>query len=180
MNEMAGYSALSGGLHDNHRASVTEAPLHLYGRVGRSCAQALAGSFAALITVTGCVTTGGGAGNNQSSESSSGGPSSLAAVQSARTSQNAVARDQAIRLQDQQRQQALEARRIERREAALEAIRQRQITADRIALQQEQEKAKQVQQQANQGRGPQGNQGRRPQGNQGVGQGGVPPGQAKK
>src|SRR4029450_3882034 len=108
MNEMAGYSALSGGLHDNHRASVTEAPLHLYGRVGRSCAQALAGSFAALITVTGCVTTGGGAGNTQSSGSSSGGPPSLAAVQSAPPSQNAVARDQAIRLQDQQRQQALE------------------------------------------------------------------------
>jgi hypothetical protein len=167
-----------GRLHNtgSPREATAKSGFASHRRVGLSCAQALAGPFAALITVTGCVTTGGGAGGNVA-----GGPSSLAAVQSARTSQNIVARDQAIQLQNQQRQQILEARRIERREAVLEAARQRQIAADRLVLQQEQEKARQQAQQ----RAQQSNQGNafgQGQGNQGQGQGpkNIPPGQAKK
>jgi hypothetical protein len=167
-------------MHDNDpiSASKAKANLYLHRRVSRSCAKTLAGSFAALITVTGCVTTGGGAAGN------AGASSSLAAVQGARTTQNIVARDQAIQIQNQRRQMAIMEARIARREAAIEAVRQRQIAADKIALQQEQEKAKQAQQQQQQQQqATQGNQGKHlGQTGQQPGQGPdhIPPGQAKK
>jgi hypothetical protein len=172
MNENRPCCASFDRMHANSsKKSPAQTNFPVHRRVGAARAvQALAGTIAALM-LAGCPTTGGGGG---------GGDSGSGAIGAAASSRNIEARNAQLALEQQQRQQVLEARRIERREAALEAIRQRQIAADRIALQQEQEKAKQAQQQANQGKGPQGNQGRGPQGNQGVGQGGIPPGQAKK
>jgi hypothetical protein len=160
---------------------ATKADIPVYRGAGRSGATALASSLAALM-LSGCPTTGGGEG---------GGPSSLAAVQGARSAQNVVAHEQAIAQQQAQQQAQRQAALEARREARIEAARSVQAASDRLALKQEQEKVQrqaqeqrqrqQAQQQVNQGRGPQGNQGQGPQGNQGrgVGQGGTPPGQSR-
>jgi hypothetical protein len=161
---------LIGRLRNNNREATAKPSIPPDRRTGLSGTASLAGTIATLI-FAGCPTTGG---------DSSGGPSSLAAVQSARTSQNIVAHNEAIAQQQAQHQAAvLEAR----REAA--AIASRNAAADRLALQQEQAKADQqrqqqvAQQQGNQGKGPQGNQGQGPQGNQGN-KPNAPPGQANK
>jgi hypothetical protein len=156
--------------HGAKRARETTAGFIVNWKVSAACVQALAGCATALM-LSACPTTGGGGG---------GGDSGSGTIGAAASSRNIEARNAQIALEQQQRQQVLEARRIERREAVLEAVRQRQIAADRIALQQEQQKAQQqAQQQASQGGGPQGNQGKHlgqtgqqpGQGNQGQGQG---------
>jgi hypothetical protein len=111
-----------GRLLNSGREATAKPCVPVHKGAGLSCAKAVA-TFAALMIFAGCPTTGG---------DSSGGPSSLAAVQGARTSQNIIAHENA---QAAMNAQIIQDRRSLRMEEQAEARRNVQQAAQQLEAQ---------------------------------------------